>query len=115
MAHIISAKDYFDVPCGSDEDLIVDVKPVSIHDFIEPDFEQSGRVTMRRACLANDQHASAPESQVDRLISDLMDIIVKAASVDGEVPDPESNEAVAEVVALSMMQALLQEQVCSSY
>ena len=69
----------------------------------------------RRGCLANDLHESVLQSQVDRLISDLIDIIVRASSVNEERPDLDSSEVVAEEVALSMMQALLQKQVCSSF
>ena len=53
--------------------------------------------------LGNDPQESVLQSQVDRLISDLMDIIVRAAAANCEGPKVESTEAVAEVVALSMM------------
>lgn len=96
-------------------DFIAGMKPVSVHDFMEQTPASGRAVARRRACLANDPHDQAPQSQVDQLISDLMDIIVRAASAEGDAPKPESSEAVEEVVALSMMQALLQKQVCSSF
>ena len=47
-----------------------------------------------------------PQSQVDQLISDLMDIIVRAATgSSSDAANANSADAVAEVVALSMMQA----------
>jgi hypothetical protein len=94
---------------------IADVKPVSIHDFIDQDLVFPDRPVMRRTCLANDRRYEPPQSQVDRLISDLMDIIVKSASSEAGDAPPPAGDAVAEVVALSMMQALLQKQVCSSF
>jgi hypothetical protein len=109
MAQSLSANDFRDAA----GDFVALVKPVTVRDFMEQ--EGVSALTHRRACLANDPHELVPQSQVDRLISDLMDIIVRAAAVNGEVADAQSNEAVAEVVALSMMQALLQKQVCSSF
>ncbi len=63
------------------------------------------------------RHHDAPgfgqQSQVDKLIADLTDIIVRAsaASSDTEVS---VDDATAEVVALAMMQALLDKEVGSS-
>ncbi|MTJ82956.1 MAG: hypothetical protein F8N37_18385 [Telmatospirillum sp.] len=111
MAHSIPANEYYEVP-GS---RIADVRPVCVHDFIEQDLGRAELSALRRTCLADDSRYEPPESQVDRLISDLMDIIVKASSNEAPVPDCQSDDGVAEVVALSMMQALLQKQVCSSY
>ncbi len=114
MAQSISAKEYLEVTNQTAGDFNGDVKPVSVHDFMIHADGHDDRQMPRRT-LSNDAHSAAPQSQVDRLISDLMDIIVKAAAVNGNVPQPEPTEAVAEVVALSMMQALLQKQVCSSF
>ncbi len=57
------------------------------------------------------------QSQVDRLITDLMDIIVRgAAASSGRIgrPLPQGN-GTTEQVALLMMQALLERDVCSSF
>jgi hypothetical protein len=115
MAQSLSANDYVDMVGRPAGDFGAGMKPVSVDDFIDQTTVDGLAAAHRRACLANDPHGSAPQSQVDRLISDLMDIIVRAAAANGELPSPQSTEAVAEVVALSMMQALLQKQVCSSF
>ncbi len=114
MAQSLSADNCIEFVGRPVRDFIAGMKPVSVHDFIEQAPAAGPAAAHRRACLANDPHDLAPQSQVDRLISDLMDIIVRAAAADG-MPKAESTEAVEEVVALSMMQALLQKQVCSSF
>jgi hypothetical protein len=115
MAQSLSANDCVQIIGRPVRDFISGMKPVSVDDFIEQAPAPSHGGAHRRDCLANDPHRSAPQSQVDQLISDLMDIIVRAAADNGDMPSSEPNEAVAEVVALSMMQALLQKQVCSSF
>ena len=115
MAQRLSANDYIERVGQPAGDFVTAVKPVSVHDFMEQSPAAGVVAAHRRACLANDPHGVVPQSQVDRLISDLMDIIVRAAAANSGSVEPQSNEAVAEVVALSMMQALLQKQVCSSF
>lgn len=112
MAQTLNTDDCIQFVGRPVRDFIGGMKPVSVDDFME---QAPAGSAHRRACLANDPHGAVPQSQVDQLISDLMDIIVRAAATNGEVPNPESSEAVAEEVALSMMQALLQKQVCSSF
>ena len=114
MAHI-SSNDFQNKAGRSSGEFVAGMRPVTVHDFMEQAPARASSLAYRRACLANDPNETTPQSQVDRLISDLMDIIVRAAAIEGEVPAPEANESVAETVALSMMQALLQKQVCSSY
>jgi hypothetical protein len=111
MAHILSSNDYRDMVGRSVGDFIAGMKPVTVRDFMEQGGFSAAEPMQRRTCLANDLNDSAPQSQVDRLISDLMDIIVRA----GDRVAADSSEAVAEGAALSMMQALLQKQVCSSF
>jgi hypothetical protein len=114
MAQSLSANDFVEMAGRPTGEVVAAMRSMSAHDFMQTASTSNAAAARRRACLANDPHPSAPQSQVDRLISDLMDIIVRAAAANGEGPNPESTEAVAEVVALSMMQALLQKQVCSS-
>jgi hypothetical protein len=115
MAHTISASDFLQSPVCCVADVIAGLKPVSIDDFVEYGAKADRRSALRRTCVANDPEDTMPQSQVDRLISDLMDIIVRAAGTKGGIPSPTTNDAVAEEVALSMMQALLQKQMVSSF
>ena len=98
MAQIMSAED-FRYPAGQFAD-IAGRRPVTVGDFAG--LAAHARLQRRHpAPPASDQ-----QSQVDQLISDLMDIIVRAA---GASPSPGTVDmATAEEVALSMMQALLQ-------
>lgn len=115
MAQSLTANDFLHVVGRPSGDFVAGMKPVTVRDFMEQAATSGVAAMQRRACLANDLNDSAPQSQVDRLISDLMDIIVRAAAATAETANVEPSEAVAEVVALSMMQALLQKQVCSSF
>jgi hypothetical protein len=115
MAQSLSANDCLEMVGRPAGDFVTALKPVSVQDFMERTQANGVAAAHRRARLANDARESVPQSQVDQLISDLMDIIVRAAAANGGETSSQSTEAVAEVVALSMMQALLQKQVCSSY
>lgn len=115
MAQSLSADDCIHFIGRPVRDFIGGVMPLAVDDFVAPMPSASvGDSSRRRACLADDLHVSEPQSQVDQLISDLMDII--AGGADGASPavTSESPEAVEKDAALSMMQALLQNQVCSS-
>ncbi|PKU22838.1 hypothetical protein [Telmatospirillum siberiense] len=115
MAQSLSADDCIHFIGRPVRDFIGGMKPVTVSDFMDHRPAPKVPTPYRRACLASDPHAAGPQSQVDQLISDLMDIIVRAADNNGKAPTSESKETVEEVVALSMMQALLQKQVCSSF
>jgi hypothetical protein len=109
MAHSISVNDFVEIANRPANDFMGGCKPVSARDFMAAGLH-------RRTCLADDLNGSAPQSQVDRLISDLMDIIVRAANTESaEKQRNDSPDAVAEVVALSMMQALLRKDVRSGH
>lgn len=108
MAQIISVNSYDAAAGRRVEDYLTPKAPLTVRDFME--LARSPLDATRRSCLAGDQRVVPPQSQVDRLISDLMDMIVRGTD---EKPGEEAPRS--EVVALSMMQALLQKQVCSSF
>ncbi len=85
-------------------------RPVTADDFV-------GFYAARRRAEAGTLGGSQQQSQVDQLITDLMDIIVRAAAAaSGKTAGPAPvDDATAELVALSMMQALLEREVCSSF
>lgn len=115
MAQSLSADDCIHFIGRPVRDFIGGLRPVSVDDFMDHAPASKAAAPHRRACLANDPHASAPQSQVDQLISDLMDIIVRAAANNGKTAAVETRDSGEEGAALSMMQALLQKQVCSSF
>ncbi len=111
MAQIISVNDYDGAAGRKADDYLSAVPPLTVRDFME--LARSPLETAKRTCLAGDSRAQPPQSQVDRLISDLMDIIVRASG--GPAEKPVEPAPSSEMAALSMMQALLQKQVCSSF
>lgn len=109
MAYEISAEDFLDPPVRSG--CFVAGRLTTLGDLI---LHPSAKTARRASRRVSDQLDAEPQSQVDRLIADLMDIIVRAATGE-EVHSagPDSAEAIAEVVALSMMQGLLEKEACS--
>lgn len=109
MAQIISVKSYEAGAGRRADDFLSPSAPLTVRDFM--DLARAPLEIGRRSCLAGDQRVTPPQSQVDRLISDLMDMIVRNPEEAADQADAPRSEG----AALSMMQALLQKQLCSSF